>query len=691
MRRPFPSRSQTRARRSPLAFALRFCLATCHSSLVTTLRLVTRHPSIVTVLLLVTCHSSLVTAAWAQGLFVLGKREGFVEFGYEGDRQTSATNRVRDFASRQRLFDERVGLRGDMYILDRSLVTLNYGANFGFLQDRFSANGDILPERGRLIGYDMGGSVLPQKDLTSSWFASRADNIDTREFVGLTETISKDQGATVLFKKFFLPSTVSYRQEFSQEQSRFGDLLGLREDSRNIVSYDGQRRWTAHDVTAHYEFADLQDHVQPTFSFGSHTANFNDRFKFGEDVPKLLNSRLYYLRRGGRLEFSSINLQEDLRITHTPSLSSGYLYTFSHSNGSGSSTTTHTAVASLSHRLYESLSSGVSLQGGLNGFPNGGQRIMAARADTNYQKKLPRHGRLVAGLGGLYEISDNHFQGREIPVFQERHTARIGIPFRLDQFQAIPDSLLISAETGTIFLEDLDFIVRVLGNFTEIDILPSGRIRDGEILFIDYQVSVSPSLLYSTKSAVIRIGPDYGWVNPYYSYERLLQNLLSGTAEAPLENLRAHTAGIRFRWTGARFSGNFTNEYRNQDSFLLPYKSLQFSQFISYNPRRSFTLGLSLDETLYHFRIPERRTTSGSGCFSVGWRPWSSLIIEAFVSGRVWRDTIAANETFRDAGMRLKLYAGKFTFASSFNANLRQRNGNLTQDFRWVADINRRF
>lgn len=634
----------------------------------------------------------LASEVFAQGTVVLGRREGFVEFGYQGDQTKSTTHGVTDFLLRQRRFDERVGLRGNLYVVDPSLATLSYGASFGFFQDSLSVTGQQLPQTGRLLGYDLGGDFFPEKDYSSTVFANRADSIESREFIGTTETLNQNRGARVFLKSFFLPSTLSYRQEFSDEMSRFGDSLGRMEYSRNIVEYDGRNHWKSHDVAAHYEFADVQDHIQHAFSYLSNTANFNDRFSFGEDVPKLLTSSLNFMRRGGSLEFSSLNLNEDLRIKHSQSLSTGYHYVLSRFNtGFGGSTTSQTAIASLQHRLYESLRTAVNLTGSLVSFPNGGERIFGARGDTDYQKKLPGHGRLLANLGGLYEINDNHLQGREIPIFQERHTVRIGVPVRLDQLRAIPDSVLISGETGTIFEEGPDYFVRFVGDFTEIDILPSGRIRDGGIILVDYRVSVSPSIMFSTKSAVFRIGPDYGWVNPYFSYERLLQSLLSGAAEAPLENLRARTVGIRFRFGGAKFSGNFLNEYRNQDSNVLPYKSLQFSQFISYTPRRSFTLGLSFDENLFHYRIPERKTASGLGRLSLGWSPWRSVTIDGFVSARIWRDTIAANETFRDAGFRAKWSTGKFTLASTFNATLIKRNGNLSQEFRWIANITRRF
>jgi hypothetical protein len=636
------------------------------------------------------CFAFLASQAFAQGI-VLGRREIFLDFGYLDDQEKSATQRVTDFTFRQRRFDERLLVRGDLSVLDPALLTINFSTSFGFLQDHAFSNGERLPSTGRLIGYDLVGNFLSEKSYSATLFANRSDTIDSREFIGMSETQSQNQGAIIFLKGFILPSSLSFRQESYQETSRFGGLEARRDDFRNILAYDGQNRYESHDVGVHAEFAHFQDHVQPAFSYGSRTANFYDRYHFGDRSPKLLSSRLNYIQRGGRLRFSTLTLDEELRIEHSPSLSTAYDYLFSRATSAGIATTAQTAVASLQHRLYESLRTGLSLRGTQVNFPAGGERILAARADTNYRKKLRGHGRLLAGVGGLYQFSDNRLVGREIAIFLEGHPAHIGLPFRLDQPGVIPGTILVSGETGAIFQEGLDYAVRLVGQFTEIDILSSARIREGDNLLIDYRIDVPGATTFSTRSFVSNIGLDYGWVNPYYSYERNVQNLLLGVAQGPLENLRAHATGIRFRWSGSRFSGTLQNEYRTQDSRLLPYTSLQFSQYLSFIPRHAFTFGLSFDEALFHYRIPARKTEAGTGRFSLGWAPAPSTTIEAFVADRIWKDTLAPNEDFRDAGIRIKWITGKVTFASSFNANWRRRNGALIQDFRWSADIMRRF
>ena len=105
------------------------------------------------------CYFLLAIPAAAQGLIGFGKREEFVQFEAQGANMTSSTNRVVDLNSNQRRFNEQIGVRGDLYIVDRSFVTINFGSLFGFLQDHLDSNGQQGLDRGRLIGYDLGGNL----------------------------------------------------------------------------------------------------------------------------------------------------------------------------------------------------------------------------------------------------------------------------------------------------------------------------------------------------------------------------------------------------------------------------------------------------------------------------------------------------------------------------------------------------
>jgi hypothetical protein len=634
----------------------------------------------------------LARQASAQSLIGLGRREASIDFGVAGDLATSTTGGVKDLTLDDRRTNERLGLRGDLYLVTPSLATLFYGTSLAFLQDRLTTSGQRLPAKARLLEYDVSANFLTTKKYGITLFANRAENVVSREFIGTTDTTAKNEGATLYLRSFILPGTVGYRRERFGESSRLSETLGNNKYDTSTLSYDGQGMFGSHEVSAHYGVGRLQDRVRTDFSYGSRSADFRDRYTSGGDVPDTFTSTLHYFARTGRLTFSSLFVDEDYRAVHNRSLSSGYSYTFSRFATDGlQPTTSHTAGVTVQHRLYQSLRTSGGLTGTLIGVPDGTSRQWGVRGETEYHKKLPHEAAILAGISGLYQISDNRLAGRLLAVFQEKHVARIGIPFRLDQPRPIAASILLTTDTGIPFQEGLDYTVRVGGEFAEIQILATGRIREGDNLLLQYRVEVDPSARFTTRALAARLEPDFGWVSPYYAYQQSIQHLIAGHAESPLEELRGRTIGVRVRWSRKRFSGTLLSEYHTQESRLIPYNASLFSQFVTCTPTQAVSLGITIDEAFYHYLRPQRETASGTGRFTVGWTPWSTFAVNGFVATRLWRDTVAADETYQDAGIRAQWLTPSFTFSSSLNSDVRRRNGSVARQARLALDVSRRF
>lgn len=638
------------------------------------------------------CFLILPSEAVARRVFEVGRWEGFVEFGFEWDSEKSTSEGAGDLALRKLRFEEKVGLRNSSFILDPRFVRLDSGLTAGFFQERLSVNGEESPSDGRILGYDLTATVLPEKPYTLTLFANRGQSSISREFAGTSDVLTENRGGTLSLKRIFLPSTLSYRRELLEEESRFGAFVGRREEVRNVFTYDARRTWEANDLSVRYEFADVDDRVFPKFSYRTHTAGLHHRLDFGEAVPKTLVSSFRYFRRGGRFEFSSMGIDEDLHIRHGEDLTTGYHYSFSRFSTQDGATTSHTGILSLGHQLYGSLTTDLSLRGTFSTFPTGRESIYGGRADLTYRKRIFWGGRLLAGLGGSYEVQDDRFEEREAFISREQHVARIGAPFRLDRPRVIAGSIVVIDEAGTsLFQEGLDYVVRFVGHFAEIDIVPGGRIADGRTLVVDYRVIVSPSVKFSTWANRFNIGFDYGWIYPFYSYERVTQDLLSGTDETFLEDMTDHTAGVEFRWDGTKFRGSLRNEYRTHDSRLLSFDALQFRQLLSYFPHPTVSLSLSLNESLFDFRDPTRERTSVVGRFSLGWRPRPTLSLEGFASARLWSDSISPDETAHKVGVRGMWSIGKFEMIPSFEYGVRERDGSDSQESRVMIRLIRRF
>jgi len=635
----------------------------------------------------------LVSDGRAQGIIATGRPESTVEFGFEREGLETFSEGQSDFAFLQRRFDERIGLRGSAYVFDPRFVTMSYGAAFGFVQDRLNSGTARNGGKGKLLGYDLAWTLLSGKDISSTLFSNRVENVSTREFGGTSETFSKSTGAVVNFRSLFIPSTVSYRKEQAKDESRFGIAASRRDLVRSILGYDGRNHWGPHDVGLGFEIAKEAEEFSDGLTSRSRSASLSHRVNFSEDAPKQLNSTLHYRQRIGRLEFSSLNFNEDFRVQHNNSLSTNYHYYLARFGGVGTSrSTTQTALASLQHRLYDSLTTGLSVHGTNTSLSNGRQLGYGPRLDLAYRKKLWGNGKLQASLDSSYKIQDSQLAAGVFPVFREEHMVRIGIPFQLKRPLPFSESIQLSDVTGTIrFQEGLDYVVRLFGNFAEIELLASGRIRDDETILVDYQVRIPSSIRFSTLLTSFNVRPDFGWFSFHYGYSRQSQDLLAGSENGFLDVLKTHAAGLQVRWNGPRFQGSFNSEYHSQDSRLSPFRSLQFGQSISVMALQSLTLGLNVDESLSHYQLPDRRTASGTGRLTAAWTLWPAVSIEGFFSARLWKDSLSVGESFRDTGLRLSWNPPAFVLSLAIDRNWRNRNGSQLQGSRLALNLARHF
>lgn len=650
---------------------------------------------------------SLVTvAAMAQSAIQMGSRQGSFSFDFDNGQTRFISPGTPARLSGRRRFAESLDIRGDLSIMDGRFIQLQYGTTFSWTHDnssfwtqQFGTEPVLLygegsrPGRGRLVGYVLGGSLLPGRRYNLTAFSNRNRNFSLREFAGSSEIVNSNRGVTLGLRHPLFPSSLTHRQENMQEQTSYGDVLGQREERRTIDSFEGAKQWNSNDLSARFEHSKITDQVQPLLSYTSDNATVSHRIFFRMDMPKLLQSRFQYNRRQGQLGLSSLFLTEEYQVQHSSTLNSFYNYTLSQFTTSRTDSTTHSLTAGLQHELFESVTTDAGTQMvSVAQSTATQQQAYRTRLNLRYRKQLPHSGLLTGNLGGTYELLDDRFQGTEIPVFQESHVARIGIPFLLNQPGVIQESLQVSGDSGrTLYREGVDYVVRTQGGFSEVSILFTGSIRDGEVLLIDYLVTTGADRRNATWSQAYGIGTDFGWINWHYSYNRNSRSQLSGVREAIPDDLRSHSAGLVLRWERRIMRVSLSNDYHTQDSALIPMDYLQLAQNLSLDIGRTLTLGLTLDEILTRYRDPKRRTDSGSGRLNLSWTPFPDLSADGFVAIRVWRDSVAEEEIFQSLAMRIVWSAGLVQVQGGYSLNIRRRDGDRSRENSVSLRIVRRF
>ncbi len=649
--------------------------------------------------------------ALAQG-FRLGTWSGALESVNDFSKQETTTKSERTVFETQRM-DDRLTLRNSgAYIYDPGLVTLSLGGTLGLSREHFDTTTSGSGDRQAVLrGYDTLADVLSEQPLSLNLFANRNESVETRELAGQSEILSENRGARLSARRLYIPSTLSFRQERQDDESRTGDIVSRRENRRNVLTYEGQRGWVDSEMDARYEYIDETDVLLPELSYRSHEASLNYSLDFGSELDWHWDSRLRYFARQGVTEQATSTVDELLRIDHTPRLRGDYRYSLVYAATPSASTTTQRGAANLRHQLYESLTTTAGADATRQTLEAGERDTYGSRLDLRYTKRVPGDGRLNAGVGGSVQYQDERFEAAESAVPQESHTATapVALPIPLANASVVAASIVVTKTAlgplpvGCLpppappipLVLGIDYAVQTSGDITEIVPIPCAGatpgINPGDTIAVDYRFRVAPSRTLMSRSVRADISLDYRWIRSYFIHEQTDQSLLSGRDSQSLDNPRSDTVGLELRYDGQRIRAGALGEARRYDSLRLTYDSVRSSQFMTFVFRPELSLNLAGDEALFKYKDPERETQTVSGHATLTYVFDSRLFADLSAGVRRLRDTLLPTEQAVDVTLRARWLIRDLEVAPTVEFHDLQRGDTETKMYRAVLNVTRRF
>ena len=380
-------------------------------------------------------------------------------------------------------------------------------------------------------------------------------------------------------------------------------------------------------------------------------------------------------------------------MRHSDSLSSGLRYELRNLESfSGPATDSAQQSAWIRHELWSSLDTDLRLTRTSLTTAAGRTDHDQAMLRLDYRKNLPAGGTLRGRISAVREWRDNQRGDGQELVSRESHSVRFGVAARLERPRVAPGSVVVSDELGTtLYEEGVDYELQGVGEFTEVLPLPGGRIRDGQIVLVDYRVE-SPAMNRSTaRRESFDFTVDYGWLAPFFGYQRSVEELVAGRPSTLFDDRRETYAGLRLRSDGPRLRFVSYNEVRSRDSRLMAFESLRLADGLSYNPAPHWTLTANVVHLETHFDLPVRDVRVDDGRLAVRWRPLPSLSLEAYGGTREVRDTLAADQTFDRLGLESRWNLGKISVIGSVERWHRRRDGQDLDGTRATVRISRRF
>ncbi|MDO8478688.1 MAG: hypothetical protein Q7W02_21325 [Candidatus Rokubacteria bacterium] len=645
----------------------------------------------------------------AQPWIGLGTWDGALEAGYAWDRQETKGDSGSNTKSGRTRYDERLTVRNTgAYYLDPRLVSTSFSGSFGLFQEQDRFDNKESSTSGTLLGYTFDTVILSEKPYSLSTFASRTENVLSREFGGRSELSFENRGGTFRLREDsilqdlgvrYFSSTVGARQEHTKEDTKILDQTFRRDETRNIFSYEASKGFETSDFNARYEFIDLQDKERSTGDFRSQTAELGYSLDFGENLNRRWSSRLNYFARSGLARSTYLSVDEQLRIDHYENLFTDYRYLVSRIETDAGATTTQNGTAKVQHRLYQNLTTAATALATLQDLPDGERKSYAGQLDLDYQRAIPWNGRIFAGAGARYQIDDNQIDTSRIDVVDESHTAPnplggnagflLGNPFVI-----VSTIVMVDTRGGARLPTTLgvDYLIVQEGDLTKIvPLAASPVILPGDPLAVSYSYEVAPSLRFSTVSWRAQLGADFRWIAMSLAHEQSEQSLLSGRDDRFLDDRTVDTARLELRGDWERVRASASAQYQVQESTRLAFTSWQYGQLLTVQPLSDLVLSLTAQETFANYTIPVRRSTSLSTRGDLTWSPLAGLFVNAFASLRTSEDSGLPSETIRETGIRIRWTRGKMDVAPTFTWVDRERGTTQSTDMRFELKVTRRF
>jgi hypothetical protein len=649
--------------------------------------------------------------AKAEPWFAFGSWGGSLDLGYERERLHTRTDSGLSDLTRRRT-DEQLNARNSgFYVMDPRLLTGNLGLTVDYFQEQERVDGAEQSLYGRLTGYTFDAGLLPAKPYSAALFANRNQSILDRPFGGRSDIAYESRGTTLRLREdsvlkdlgvpYFNP-TLGVRQERSEETTTMLGQTLRRDEVRDTLTLEANKGFGTADLGFRYEQSELDNRAFPDTSFQTRATDLTYSLDFGPTRNRRWDSRIHrydYRRLAGDDGRTFLTVDEQLRLDHRENLFTDYRYLLSRIAAPTGDTTTQTGTIHGQHRLYRNLTTDITGQGMHQDLPDGRRAQYAGQLDLNYQRNLPRDGRVFGRFGGRYQVDDNDLATSSIAVYDEPHTAPsplgAGAGFTLNNpFVVVATIVVVDARGGgrVTATPGVDYDVVPEGDYVKIvPLATSPLILPGDPLLVSYSYEAAPSMRFSTVSRWIGGGVDFRWIAFTLARNESDQTLLSGQDGRFLDDQRQDTAELELRGDWNRIQARATARHEVQDSRRLAYTRAQFNQFLSARLPYNFTLGLQAEQSSTDFTVPLRAGRTRSLRATLDRYAANGWHVSVFGGTRTLEDSALPAETVREGGVRARRRLGKLDIVPSFTWSELERGPVEADDRRLMLRLVRRF
>lgn len=579
-------------------------------------------------------------AAYAKNYFMLERPRLGLEFAYEYEQDERSGPDI-NTKDNSMTFSERLDIETEGWAYHPALAIYTLRLSPEWEQTSEQSDGaDKTSSQTFLQGYFTEVTLLQYKPYTLRLFANRHMSTLENSFAQRSKSESDMYGSTLMLKYKILPTFINYNH-ITNRQAGFFDTDNTKDELRLDMRHDKYLGDT--NLKASYT-----DSSRTTKGINvqtmSQSASLQNYYKLTGDRKITLGSALSYREvEGDFTESTGYNVSESIQWKHRENLFTNYSLIYDKSESGALTAESKDAGFSLTHLLYENLTTSINTSASSNKFTGGQLDIYSGGVNFDYVRKIP-WGNINLTTGFNYKQTDQGISLDYLQATDEPVTLTDGVITLLVN-KDIDIASIVVTDNNTpptiTYIKDADYRVTMIDSFVRISRITGGGINSGDTVFVSYRYIANPAFDYSAFSQSYGVSLDLwsAW-RIYYSFNRSTQRFLSGVEPDELSDDSVHTAGTSLEWKWSRT----TFEYKDAQTTNNPAESWRIEEAVTLNPTQTMSLNLFLSSgtTILKDTAEKERADSIRGNMHVLVSSNSRATLEAFrneISGSLEKTT----------------------------------------------------
>ena len=424
-------------------------------------------------LVLLTTSSGLLHG---QDLIGLRKRQGEMGYDFRGAWNGFGPSRSRNANHREWI---KIPFHGMLF----GPRILKYSVTFrpAFSQGLSSGVSTVTANQ---INLDASARIFTASPVSLTVATSRSDGSSSGGFGAETDFYVSTWNASLVWRNSFFPGRLTYTSRTLDQSWLTSQVVGpvRRAERVETLTYSARSSKTR----IRLERTNYDDR-SGTRDFNALTAVFGHAFRWGKG-SRLQTSVDFTNRTNSQFPYDRITWGERLHLQHTRSVGTDYAYQSFSSTVNGAKSGSRSYTLGLHARLARWIRSNVQWRRHLTTVADQTSSVYAIAPGISFFLPLPRTFRLSGNASVGYEKRDQPGpQDGRLPVLNERHRVDESRNFILNNAGVDISTVVLTNSQQTLTLvRGFDYDLFISGDIVTVELLPTGRVRPGEIVLVTY-------------------------------------------------------------------------------------------------------------------------------------------------------------------------------------------------------------